>query len=49
MWLTLATENATPEETWIKDSYSKAMAKASQEDRAMAAQMLEHWVQGRRD
>jgi hypothetical protein len=22
------------------------MAKASQEDRAMAAQMLEHWVQG---
>ena len=46
MWLTLATENATPEETWIKDSYSKAMAKASQEDRAMAAQMLEHWVQG---
>jgi len=46
MWLTLASENATPEETWIKDSYSKAIAKASQEDRAMAAQMLEHWVQG---
>jgi len=46
MWLTLASENAAPEESWIKDSYSKAMAKASQEDRAMAAQMLEHWVQG---
>ena len=49
MWLTLASENAAPEETWIKESYNKAMAKASEEDRAMAAQMLEHWVQGRRD
>jgi hypothetical protein len=46
MWLTLARENATPEETWIKDSYNKAMAKASEDDRAMAFQMLEHWVQG---
>ena len=34
---------------YIQDSYSKAMAKASQEDLAMAAKMLEHWVQGRRD
>ena len=49
MWLTLARENATPDETWIRDSYSKAMAKASNDDRAMALQMLEHWVQGRRD
>ena len=46
MWLTLARENATPEETWIKDSYNKAMAKASEDDRAMAFQMFEHWVQG---
>src|SRR5579871_5503406 len=49
MWLTLARENATPDETWIRDSYSKAMARASDDDRAMALQMLEHWVQGRRD
>src|ERR1700679_579040 len=49
MWLTLASANATPEETWIKDNYSKAFAKASDDDRAMALQMLEHWVQGRRD
>ncbi len=49
MWLTLARENATPDETWIRDSYNKAMAKASNDDRAMALQMLEHWVQGRRD
>jgi len=49
MWLTLARENATPDEAWIRDSYSRAMAKASDDDRAMALQMLEHWVQGRRD
>jgi TPR repeat protein len=49
MWLTLARDSATPDETWIKDSYSKAIAKASEEDRAMALQMLEHWVQGRKD
>ena len=29
--------------------YNKAIAKASEDDRAMALQMLEHWVQGRRD
>src|SRR3954463_11214925 len=49
MWLTLAQANAAPDETWIKDIYSKAFAKSSEDDRAMALQMLEHWVQGRRD
>jgi TPR repeat protein len=49
MWLTLARDSATPDEVWIRDSYNKAIAKASEEDRAMALQMLEHWVQGRRD
>jgi uncharacterized protein len=49
MWLTLARDSATAEETWIKDSYNKAIAKASEDDRAMALQMLEHWVQGRKD
>ncbi len=49
MWLTLARDNASPDETWIQDSYNKAIAKASEDDRAMALQMLEHWVQGRRD
>ena len=28
---------------------NNAIAKASDDDRAMALQMLEHWVQGRRD
>jgi TPR repeat protein len=49
MWLTLARDSAAPDETWIKDSYNKAIAKASEDDRAMALQMLEHWVQGRKD
>lgn len=49
MWLTLARDSAGPDETWIKESYTRAFAKASDDDRAMALQMLEHWVQGRRD
>jgi TPR repeat protein len=49
MWLTLARDSAAPDETWIKESYNKAIAKASENDRAMALQMLEHWVQGRKD
>ncbi|GAC1331934.1 MAG: tetratricopeptide repeat protein [Bradyrhizobium sp.] len=49
MWLILARDSATPEENWIKESYNKAIARASEDDRAMARQMLEHWVQGRKD
>src|ERR1700745_4281416 len=49
MWLTLARDNAAPDETWIRESYNRAIAKASEDDRAMALQMLEHWVQGRKD
>ena len=49
MWLTLARDSAGPDETWIKENYNRAFAKASDDDRAMALQMLEHWVQGKRD
>ncbi len=49
MWLTLARDSATPDEAWIKESYNRAITKASDNDRAMALQMLEHWVQGRKD
>jgi uncharacterized protein len=49
MWLTLARDSAAPDEVWIKESYNRAIAKASDDDRAMALQMLEHWVQGRKD
>jgi TPR repeat protein len=47
MWLTLACDSAGPDESWIKESYNRAMAEASECDRAMALQVLEHWVQGR--
>jgi TPR repeat protein len=49
MWLTLARDSAAPDEIWIKESYNRAIAKASDNDRAVALQMLEHWVQGRKD
>ncbi|MGB8398986.1 tetratricopeptide repeat protein [Bradyrhizobium sp.] len=49
MLLTLARDGAAPDETWIKESYNRAIAKASDDDRAMALQMLEHWVQGRKN
>jgi uncharacterized protein len=49
MWLTLARDSAGADEVWIKESYNRAIAKASEGDRAMALQMLEHWVKGRRD
>jgi exopolysaccharide production negative regulator len=49
MWLTLARDSAGTDEAWIKESYNRAIAKANDNDRAMALQMLERWVKGRRD
>jgi uncharacterized protein len=49
MWLTLARDSAGADEVWIKESYNRAVAKATENDRALALQMLEHWVKGRRD
>jgi len=49
MWLALAQEGVTADESWIKDNYQAALGKASLDDKAMAAEMLEKWVQGRRD
>jgi uncharacterized protein len=49
MWLTLARDSAAPDETWIMENYNRAISKASDDDRAVALQMLEHWVKGRRD
>jgi len=49
MWLTLARDSAGPDEAWIKESYNRAFAKASDDDRASALQMLELWVRGNRN
>ena len=49
MWLTLARDSAGPDEAWIKESYNRAFAKASDDDRASALQMIELWVRGKRN
>ncbi len=49
MWMALASEAANADEAWIKESYSQAVSRASEDDRAMAAQMLKYWLQGRHD
>ena len=49
MWLTLARDSALPDEAWIKESYNRAIAKASDDDRALALQMLKDWLQGKKD
>ena len=49
MWLTLARDSAKADETWIKESYNRAIAEASEDDRAMALQMLKDWVQGKKN
>ena len=49
VWLTLARDSATADETWIMESYDRAIAKASEDDRAMALQMLKDWVQGKKN
>src|SRR5438477_1595270 len=40
MWLTLARDSAGTDEVWIKESYNRAVARASENDRALALQML---------
>lgn len=49
MWLTLAKENAGPDEDWVQDAYETALKRASEDDRALAVRMAERWGQGRRD
>lgn len=50
MWMALASDGANnPDDAWIKDSYAQALSRASEDDRAMAAQMIKYWVQGRHE
>lgn len=50
MWMALASDGPNnPDEAWIRESYSQALSRASEDDRAMAAQMLKYWLQGRHD
>src|SRR5262249_42439335 len=48
-WLIVAKDSAAPDETWITDMYSSAMAQASESDREMAHKYLEDWLKNRRE
>ncbi len=50
MWLTLARDAATAEETWIADLHARAFKQASDAERATALAYIERWIRGgRRD
>jgi len=48
-WLIMAKDAATPDETWITDVYTSALAQASDTERAMARKYLEDWLKSRRE
>jgi uncharacterized protein len=48
-WLIVAKDAAGPEETWITEMYSSALAQASDGERAMAHKYLEDWLKKRRE
>jgi hypothetical protein len=48
MWLALASSNA-PQETWIADLYASALKQSTEDERAIAGDFLERWMNGRRD
>jgi TPR repeat protein len=48
-WLIIAKDGAGPEEGWITDMYSNALAQASESERAMAHKYLEDWLKKRRE
>lgn len=48
MWLTLARDAATAQETWIVDLHKQAFDDASDQDRAAALAFIERWIRGGR-
>lgn len=48
MWLTLARDAATPQETWIVELHKQAFNEASDQDRAAALAFIERWLRGGR-
>jgi TPR repeat protein len=53
MWLKLARDAATPEETWITDQYTAAWEQATPDERTRALDLLKRWIEqsrsGRRE
>jgi len=48
-WLIVAKDAAGPDETWITDMYTSALAQANESERAMARKYLEDWLKNRRE
>jgi hypothetical protein len=46
-WLIVAKDGASPEETWITEMYSSALAQANESERTMAHKYLEDWLKRR--
>jgi TPR repeat protein len=46
-WLIIAKDGAGPDEGWITDMYSSALAQANERDRALAHKYLEDWLKKR--
>jgi uncharacterized protein len=46
-WLIVAKDAAGPDEAWITDMYSTAVAQASDNERALAHKYLEDWLKKR--
>ena len=48
-WLIIAKDGAGPDEGWITDMYSSALAQANDSERALAHKYLEDWLKNRRE
>ena len=48
-WLIVAKDAAGPDEGWITDMYSSAVAQVSESERALAHKYLEDWLKNRRE
>ena len=49
MWLAIANSNAVPADSWIAELYKSAFKQATNDERAVAGDMLVRWVNGKRD
>ena len=49
MWLALAKDSARTDQAWITKLYDTAMQQASEDERALAAVYLRHWLETRRE
>jgi TPR repeat protein len=49
MWLTLARDNASADDTWVAEMHQAAFNKATDDERQLALVFLERWLKNRRD